>query len=314
MVVSPRQSSSSASYQLSSESADEQSRATTPEGCFQIIPLIQSVTKMLDSVRNYTMHRHDLSDAALSKLRHASLALLEDMKDLESQNREDGNDEEGYMYKSSDFNLLGKERMAINDYLRVVESDGFNPSHRIGSPPAVFSPEIQALMGKTSILSLSDDTIEKETNKIPLWLQENSFPDNPIGKCHALFIDSQDKNSVEQIDIPNPTENEDAFLECLADGRVLCNAYNNIVKQSKRPFGFISKIHPDTRRTYRAVENLRFFAAACKFRFELVFDKFDPSEIARRTDKGLFMTKNVAITFCDCAIQELLEQIDSKRH
>ncbi|KAG1438596.1 hypothetical protein G6F56_012593 [Rhizopus delemar] len=195
MVVSPRQSSSSASYQLSSESADEQSRATTPEGCFQIIPLIQSVTKMLDSVRNYTMHRHDLSDAALSKLRHASLVLLEDMKDLESQNREDGNDEEGYMYKSSDFNLLGKERMAINDYLRVVESDGFNPSHRIGSPPAVFSPEIQALMGKTSILSLSDDTIEKETIKIPLWLQENSFPDNPIGKCHALFVDSQDKNS-----------------------------------------------------------------------------------------------------------------------
>jgi hypothetical protein len=49
---------------------------------------------------------------------------------------------------------------------------------------------------------------------------------------------------------------------------------------------------------------------ACKFRFELTFDEFDPSEIARKTDKGLFITKNVAITFCDCVIQELQEQID----
>lgn len=45
------------------------------------------------------------------------------------------------------------------------------------------------------------------------------------------------------------------------DGIVLCNVYNNIVKRSRRPFGFINKVHKDTKRTYRAIENLRFFAA-----------------------------------------------------
>lgn len=45
------------------------------------------------------------------------------------------------------------------------------------------------------------------------------------------------------------------------DGKVFCNTYNRVLKLSKRPFGFITKIHDDTRRTYRAVENLRFFAA-----------------------------------------------------
>lgn len=179
MVVSPRQSSNL----LEDESS---SRSSTPtERSFQIIPLIQSVTKMLDSVRNYITHRHDLSDSALSKLRGASLSLLEVMKNLESHNREDGNDEEGYLYKSSEFDLLGRERQAIHTYLRVVESQGFNPPHRIGSPPAVFTPEIQALIGKTSVLSLSDDGEDEETkmtNNIPLWLQKNSFPNDPLGK------------------------------------------------------------------------------------------------------------------------------------
>ncbi|KAI9300381.1 hypothetical protein BJ944DRAFT_27016 [Cunninghamella echinulata] len=76
-----------------------------------------------------------------------------------------------------------------------------------------------------------------------------------------------------------------------SDGRTLCNVYNSIVKRSRRPFGFINKIHEDTQRTYRSIENLRFFAAACKFRFEIVFDPFDPSVIARKTDDGLSMVK-----------------------
>lgn len=50
---------------------------------------------------------------------------------------------------------------------------------------------------------------------------------------------------------------------------------------------------------------------ACKFRFELVFEEFDPSEIARKTDKGVSMMKKVLSTFCDCAIRELRQQVDS---
>lgn len=49
---------------------------------------------------------------------------------------------------------------------------------------------------------------------------------------------------------------------------------------------------------------------ACKFRFEIVFNEFDPSEIARKTDKGLVMMKSILATFCECAIRELREQVD----
>lgn len=45
------------------------------------------------------------------------------------------------------------------------------------------------------------------------------------------------------------------------DGIVLCNTYNCLVKKSRRSFGLINRIHLDTLRTYRATENLSFFAA-----------------------------------------------------
>lgn len=192
MVTGPRLSSSSASSHPLAES--------TESSTFQIIPLLQTVTTMLSSVRNYTVHRHDLSDIAVSKLRHASLDLLESMKELENQHRveeeeEEDEDGDGYLYRSSDFELLEKERLAIHKYLDVVETHAFNPPHHIGSPPAMFTPEIQALMGKTSILSLTENELEqqtklkeitdnstKKTNGIPEWLKRGSFVNDSIGK------------------------------------------------------------------------------------------------------------------------------------
>lgn len=193
MVTGPRLSSSSASSHPLAES--------TENNTFQILPLLQTVTKMLSSVRNYTVHRHDLSNIAVSKLRHASLDLLESMKELENQHRvdeegeEDDEDGDGYLYRSSDFELLEKERLAIHKYLDVVETHAFNPPHHIGSPPAMFTPEIQALMGKTSILSLTENELEeqtkvkgitnnntKKTNGIPEWLKRGSFVNDSIGK------------------------------------------------------------------------------------------------------------------------------------
>ncbi|KAI9247056.1 hypothetical protein BY458DRAFT_465594 [Sporodiniella umbellata] len=311
MVMGPRHSSSSSSsHPLSSDSGDESSRATTPvDQGFDIIPLLQSVTSMLDSVRNYTTNRHDLSDSALGSLRQASLTLLEAMKDLENQYRDEGNDAEGYMYKSSDFDLLERERQSIHTYLQVVESQGFNPPHHIGSPPAIFTPEIQALIGKTSYLTLEKSEPKQQAVKhgVPVWLERGSFPDDLLGRYYSLLVDNVSKD---QINVPDPKIDEKAFLEYLTDGKVLCNAYNSLLKQSKRPFGFITKINSDTRRTYRAVENLRFFAAACKFRFEIVFEEFNPSEIVRRTDSGLDMIKKMLFTFGDCVVRELREQVD----
>lgn len=183
MITGPRLSSSSASSHPLAESSETND--------FEIIPLLQTVTKMLGSVRNYTVHRHDLSDVAVNKLRHASLDLLESMKELENQHRvEEEDEEDGFLYRSSDFELLEKERQAIHKYLDMVECQAFNPPHHIGSPPAMYTPEIQALMGKTSILSLTDDTVDqatveptvKKSNRMPGWLERSSFTNDPIGK------------------------------------------------------------------------------------------------------------------------------------
>ncbi|CAO3606877.1 unnamed protein product [Mucor fragilis] len=279
MVTGPNRSSSS-SASSSHPLADDASSVSS----FQILPLLQVVTKMLNSVKNYTVNRHDLSNEAMSKLRHASLALLESMKELENQHRveteedgdeDDGSEAEGFLYRSSDFDLLEKERQAIHTYLNVIEAHAFNPPHHIGSPPAMFTPEIQALMGKTQILSLTENELEEQQQKqtisttantkptthgIPEWLERGSFVNDSMGRYHALILDNTD-GSFTQDDVPDPHEDEDAFLQFLADGIVLCNVYNSLVKRSRRPFGLITKIHNDSRRTYRAIENLRFFSA-----------------------------------------------------
>lgn len=180
MVTGPNRTSSSSSSSNPSEPDDTNS--------FQILPLLESVTKMLSSIKNYTVNRHDLSQSAVSKLRNAALDLLETMKELESQYRMHEEDSEevennGYLYRSSDFDLLEKERQAIHKYLNIVEQFAFNPPHHIGSPPAVFTPEIKALMGKTEILSLTEDT----TYRVPEWLQRGSFTNDLMGK-HMLLI------------------------------------------------------------------------------------------------------------------------------
>lgn len=194
MITGPRLSSSSASSHPLANSSNNTSEENT-NTTFQILPLLETVTTMLGSVRNYTVHRHDLSSVAVSKLRYASLDLLESMKELENQHRveEEGESgEDGFLYKSSDFELLEKERQAIHKYLDVIETHAFNPPHNIGSPPAMFTPEIQALMGKTSILSLTEEEEREQikqkiannntTNGIPNWLERGSFVNDPMGK------------------------------------------------------------------------------------------------------------------------------------
>lgn len=262
-TLSTSSSNASTQHPLAVESSSSTSTtstvATTETESFQILPLLESVTKMLGSVKNYTVHRHDLSDTAVGKLRHAALNLLESMKELENQHRveenEDTEEDGGYLYRSSDFELLEKERQAIHKYLEVVEKYAFNPPHNIGSPPAMFTPEIQALMGKTSILCLTEKELEeqqqtkiKDTNKttsgIPEWLERGSFVNDAmgmlqfatrdtqkmssfvvnlknysctsVGRYRALLLDNLDGHTLEEEnDLPDPNEDEDAFLQSL---------------------------------------------------------------------------------------------------
>ncbi|KAI8347333.1 hypothetical protein BD560DRAFT_338487 [Blakeslea trispora] len=193
MVTGPHRPSISSSSISSHSTPNETDEVMY--GSFQILPLLQSVTKMLGSVKNYTVNRHNLSDTALSKLRHASLDVLEAMKVLENEYRmheeEDDHHEEnnGYIYRSSNFSLLEKERLAIHSYLNVVQQYAFNPPHHIGSPPAMFTPEIQALMDQAQTLSLTEELNDQPKSlpiptkqTIPVWLERGSYANNPMGK------------------------------------------------------------------------------------------------------------------------------------
>lgn len=179
MVTGPREhhSYSSQGSHTSNDSADDNG--------FQILPLLDSVTKMINSVKNYMHQRHDLSDAAFQKVRHAALNLLESLKVLETRFRKDQEDENGeYTYHTSEFGMLENERRAIHNYLRTVEKYAFNPPHHIGSPPAVFSSEIRALLARTAVV---DDVKEAPSPSqpalgIPVWLERGSFQGDDLGE------------------------------------------------------------------------------------------------------------------------------------
>ncbi|KAI7849937.1 hypothetical protein BDC45DRAFT_264842 [Circinella umbellata] len=289
-----------------------------------IASLLQSVTRTLDSVRTYTLHRNDLSEHVMKKLRHAGIQLLGAVKELELRHQSgELGDDEGFI----PYTGLHPERMAIIDYLIIVEDFAFNPSHhnfidQRQQQPVVFGFEINDLLSSrrqqhnnitfsssSSTTTLNNDNNSKRhtsSSDVTSWLDSACFVNDDIGRYHALLCD----NIPDQV-LSDPHSDEDEFLTQLADGRILCNVYNNIVNRSHRPFGLINKIHEDTKRTFRATENLRFFAAACKLRFDLNFYPFDPVEIARKTERGLFMLKLALTAFCSCVINELRESVNT---
>lgn len=243
MVTGPRMSLSD--HSTDSDTSDGANANTT----LQILPLLQSVAKMISSVKTYTVYRHDLSNHALTQLRHASLSLLSVMKDLESLYRLDEADEHhrtgeplddhGYLYRASDFHHLDSERQAIHHYLSTVEKYALNPSHHFGAPPTAFTDEIKALMVKTA--SGPPSPIEEEPNNasltktnntsLPIWLERGSFLNDdigknqnvpffyadqtdfpPVGRYHALLMD----HCAENITPPDPHEDVDLFWHSLA--------------------------------------------------------------------------------------------------
>lgn len=151
--------------------ASELSDSSDTEGGFCDLPeLVQSVSRMMESVRTYAFHRHDLSDTALRKLRYAGLELTGVLKDLEFRHGV-MNDDEGYT-----FNQLREHQDAVLKYLAVVEEHVFNPPHHIGRPSPGLSPEIRALINN----KINCD--QKQQPSIPSWLDPHAFVNDPMGK------------------------------------------------------------------------------------------------------------------------------------
>ncbi|CAJ0912645.1 17814_t:CDS:2, partial [Entrophospora sp. SA101] len=139
------------------------------------------------------------------------------------------------------------------------------------------------------------------------WLDSENFGDDKLARYHAFleaFVPSKLKQSPNYKPIPDPRIDKSEFLKSLSDGRLLCNIYNTIVKYSKQPFGFIDKIHEDTSRTYRVIENLNFFATAVKLRFDVKFEEFDVKEIKNLTEIGEIHLEKALELFCEKAMNE----------
>ena len=170
-----------------------------------IASLLQSVTRTLDSVRTYTFHRNDLSEHVIKKLRHAGIQLLGAVKDLELRHQSgELGDDEGFI----PYTELESERMAIIDYLIIVEDFAFNPSHhnfidQRQQQPVLFNFEINELLSSRrqqhhNIISSSSSsattattttTLDNDNNKrhtsssdITSWLDPACFVNDDIGK------------------------------------------------------------------------------------------------------------------------------------
>ncbi|CAG8553305.1 1325_t:CDS:2 [Diversispora eburnea] len=284
-----------------------------------ILVAIETTTKTIQSVKNYSMVKEDLSDDSLSKIRVVTLEVLEMISNLEKEHRYDDTDdsssEDGHIYKESNYRYLDAQRESLRKYLQVVEDNLlFDDKELYQNVSYLRSSEINGVP-ITPPLSPGYPLSPGHPNSD--WINPEVFGDNLIGRYHA-FLEahrpSKSKRSPNYTPLPNPNDDKTEFLAALADGKLLCIIYNTVIRRSKRPFGFIDKIHEDTTRTYRATENLKFFAAAVKFRFDVKFDEFNASEMFKLTTTGKIQLEKILGIFCEKAMEELISTGSYKQH
>lgn len=235
----------------------------------------------------------------------------------------------GWLYKQDiQLSSLAKEREEVKVYLDVVDEVLFNGpkdgqrgwrrerdrslKHRRVSAGdlerrGAASPDVRPFgrrVVSTSILndSLAEepevmDVIEEESavddDDLPDWAKRAAFHGDPLGRIHAL-LKSVLPSPLAAI-LPEDTSDRTTILEKLASGQLLCVAYNSAVRQSRKPWGFISQdsIHDivaleasaevgEAKRsgwTFRRSDNLRLWAAALKLRYLLpiVMPNSDPN-------------------------------------
>ncbi|CAG8658626.1 23239_t:CDS:2 [Dentiscutata erythropus] len=258
-----------------------------------VLAAIETTTKALQSVKSYSMFKEDLSDDALTKIRATALEVLEMISNLEKEHRDDDTDdsssEDGHIYKESNYRSLDSQREILKKYLLVVEDN------------LLFDDK--DIYHNVSYLRTSTDE-ERNGNDAPItpplspghpnsdWVDPDHF-----GARYHAFLEahrpSKSKQAPGYTPLPDPSIDKTEFLASLA------------LRRSKRPFGFIDKIHEDTSRTYRATENLKFFIA---FRFDIKFDDINVTEVVKLTNTGK------AHIFCEKAMQELISTGSYKQY
>ncbi|KAF7313247.1 hypothetical protein MKEN_01011400 [Mycena kentingensis (nom. inval.)] len=128
----------------------------------------------------------------------------------------------------------------------------------------------------------SDGSVDDEL--LPEWARRGLFSGDDLGRAHALITAFLPPPLLTHL---APSTSRTAFLDSLSSGQLLCLAYNNCVRKSKKPWGYISRdgIHDiialeqavvtaDGEQvkkgwTFRRIDNLRLWAGALKLRYLL---------------------------------------------
>ncbi|KAF9180938.1 hypothetical protein BGZ51_005796 [Haplosporangium sp. Z 767] len=286
-----------------------------PQHCYDslsidILSLLESSTKAISSIRTYSIHAPVLTSSALAIHRQAALSVIEMLCILEQRSRahdpEDDSDyPEGYCYAQLNFGDLEEERAEMKRYLAIVQEH-------------LFKPQTDKIETQLRQLLVSDpSSTDPESVAMPKWMNEDAWSSDgddiiSLDRCHDFleFFRPDSKDS-----LPEPSIDKHSFLDALSDGYIICMAFNAFVSLTNMPFGFVDKIHENTTRTWRGVENWRFLMQACKFRLEFKVPEgsFMPIEIVKRTDLGREQLETWVKLIVQRGIQEAKDTLEAKR-
>ncbi|KAF9403270.1 hypothetical protein BGZ94_004664 [Podila epigama] len=287
-----------------------------------LLALLESTTKVIQSVRQYSMHAPMLSPEALTLHRQAALSVIEMLSILEQDNRlqdddsSDSSHPEGYCYARLNFGDLERERTEMKNYLTVVQEFLFRPQAE-----KIESQLEQLLIGDPSAHRGDPSVLEGYTNKdpsMPRWLDDDEWTKGAgesisLERCHAFL---QFFRPLTRDSIPSPSVDKNAFLDAMSDGYILCMVFNTFIRLTNMPFGAVDKIHEDTGRTWRGADNWRFLIQACKFRleFKIPDGSFKPIEIVKQSAIGRQQLEFWIRLIIDRGIQEAKWTLEAKNN
>ncbi|KAG0239589.1 hypothetical protein BGW41_007587 [Actinomortierella wolfii] len=289
------------------------------EFSIDLLVLLESSTKAISSIRNYSMHAPAIPASSLKIHRQAALSVLEMLSVLEQKNRildpelvafhqqqyDMDEDEairflmmhsEGYCYSRLKFGELAKEREEMKAYLKTVQEHLLrSPKDRLERQLEILvSPVDQAVPFSEQQLQMGQHQSPKRlsvTDNCPSWMRDSLWTSDEeeggisLDRCHA-FLEFYRPPS--RAPIPAPSVDLQGFIKALSDGFIMCSVFNTFLRATSMPFGYVDKFHQDTKRTWRGSENWRFLRQACKFRleFKIPDETWVPLEIAKRTEVG----------------------------
>ena len=186
---------------------------------------------------------------------------------------------------------LRKELHTVLDILKKCASrnfaGGFREDERL--TVLVWVSEVGMMIDQEAKL----EEKEKNERKDWHWMDDSRWIDNEDARDLSFLHFVYRRAKLDTVDIGGPKGSD--FFGSLADGRDLIAMHNAAVKESKRQFHLIEKIHADIAKPYRRADNLRFFVKAAELRFEIKL-KFDVMGVAsKKEDEAVWVSFESAL-------------------